>query len=122
MDVSRVEYKEDKENRVVVAKISGIRDDAINKINDNFVNTVTSKIYFCDNWDREHKYTMPYSLKAVARCMDGDEYSYEKGKQIALKKLTEKYNRSVDKRIFRFLKDMDLVLKNIDKYFEGRTF
>ena len=122
MDISRVEFKE-YPNGVVKASIHGCRHDALDKINRKFVATTTSAIEVTDAWSRAAKdYYMNNTYTAIARCSNDDTYSFEEGKKIALKRLTEKYNRSVDKRIARFLMHMDKVCKSLDKYFENRTF
>ena len=122
MNVSKVEFKELKDKGIVIAQIGNIRYDAIDKINRNFVDTVTSKIGVDTHWDRGNEYTMPHSLKAIARCAPNDTYDFEVGKKIALKKLTEKYESGINKRIARFRGHMAQVCSNIDKYFETRNF
>ena len=122
MDISRVEFKEFP-NGVVKATISGCTYDALNKINRKFMATTTSAIEIDNTWAKASKeYMMNNTYTAIARCSKDDAYSFEEGKKIALKRLTEKYNRSVDKRIARFLIHMDKVCKSLDKYFENRTF
>lgn len=121
MDHSKVTYKKDMVNKVVIAEIEDIQFDAFKKINKNFVSTVTSKIHLIPVSDST-EYLMPYKMKAVARCVDGDKFNYEKGKQIALRKLDEKYENAVNKRIARFLMDMNSVLTEIDKYFVNKKF
>jgi hypothetical protein len=122
MDISKVKFEEFP-NGVVKASISDCRYDAINKINRKFVATTTSAIEIDSTWNKASKeYRMNNTYSAIAKCSQDDEYSFEVGKKIALKKLNEKYNRSIDKRIARFLMHMDQVCKSLDKYFENRTF
>ena len=55
-------------------------------------------------------------MKSVARCIPDDEFSVEKGKQIARKKLTEKYNRSLDRHIGHIAKAMKKSLEKSEAY------
>ena len=121
MDISRVEFKEFP-NGVVKATIDSCRYDALDKINRKFVATVTSSINIDDIWSKTaNKYWMNNTYTAIARCMQGDEYSLEEGKKIALKKLNEKYNKSMDKRINLFLTHMKQVCSNIEEYMKNHV-
>lgn len=121
MDVKRVEFKEFP-NGVVKATISGCTYDALNKINRKFVATVTSSVELSDTWNKSAKqYYMNHTYTAIARCMQGDEYSLEEGKKIALKKLNEKYNKSMDKRINLFLTHMKQVCSNTEEYMKNHV-
>ena len=64
---------------------------------------------------------MPNTYTAIARCMPGDEYDFEVGKRVAIKKLSEKYNKAVDKRVARFAKHMTMVVESANKYLENKT-
>lgn len=124
MDINRVEFQEIPSQGVVIARIKSTRYDAIDLINQKFIAHATSKILIepASYGNIDNRYLMPNSLKAVARCHPDDTYSFEEGKRIALNKLIDKYHSSLDNRFALFLTDMDKVLKNMDKYFEGRTF
>ena len=123
MENSRVEYKVIPEQRIVIAKINNIEDDAINFFNKKFLANITSSIHVTNNWYKDdEKFIMPRSLKCVARCHPDDVFDEEVGKRIALKKLSEKYNRCLDKHLAHFLVSFDKTLKIMDKYFEGREF
>ena len=119
MDTNRVVFEEFP-NGVVKASISGCTFDALNKINRKFVSTVTASIEIADTWTKAaKKYKMNSTYSAIARCMQGDEYSFEEGKKIALKKLNEKYNKSMDKRINLFLKHIKQVCNNTEEYMKN---
>lgn len=128
MDVSKVTYKEIKDKGIVIAQIDNIEFDALDKIN-GFISCATSKVNLHSakfHWEKdsdlkERKYFMPTSMKSIARCHPNDTYSYEKGKSIALKKLSEKYNRSLDRRVARFTRDMSKAVKCAEKYLENKT-
>lgn len=114
MKHENVEYKVIEDKGIVIATIHGIRFDAINVFNQKFFAHATSSLMVDHTWygDYNQKFFMPNSLKAVARCCPSDEFDVEKGKQIALKKLSEKYNQSLD----RHLKHMNVALhKCLDK-------
>ena len=116
MKIENVEYKVIEDKRVVVASIRGISFDAINVFNNRFLAHATSHLDLVSAWD-DQKFMMPYSMKAVARCIPDDEFSVEKGKQIALKKLSEKYNRSLDRHLMHIANVMKKCLDNMDVYF-----
>ena len=123
MDIKRVEIKEIKEAGIIKATIRGCQYDAFDKINSNFVFNATSSIAVsnCGYPSTRNCYIMPYSYTAVARCMPGDEYDFETGKRIAIKKLSEKYNRAVDRRVARFVNHMTKVVESANKYLENKT-
>lgn len=121
MDNTRVEYKVIPEKGIVIAKIGGTYWDAMEAFNRKFLSTSTSSLEI-NNFGRDEKFCMPYMFKAVARCHPEDIFDEEKGKRIALNKLSEKYNRSLDKHLANIMLALDKTLKNMDHYFEGRTF
>lgn len=121
MDSSRVEYKVIPEHRIVVAEIRGTSYDALDMFNDKFLACASSAPYLWLN-KQDEKFLMPWRMKAVAHCHPDDVFDEKKGKEIALKKLSEKYNRSLNKHLFNILHCLDVTLKRMDKYFEGREF
>ncbi len=122
MDIRRVEIKEIKEAGIIKATIRGCQYDALDKINNNFVFNATSSIAVSSGYPTYNNcYIMPYSYTATARCMPGDEYDFETGKRIAIKKLSEKYNKAIDKRVARFANHMTKVVESANKYLENKT-
>lgn len=109
-----VKYNVIEDKRIVVAQISGIQYDAINVFNEKFMAHATSKLEM-NAW-RDQKFFMPKSMKAVARCIPEDEFSVEEGKRIALKKLSEKYNNSLDRHLGHIAKAMQKCLDNMNEY------
>ena len=109
-----VEYKVIEDKRIVVAQISGIQYDAINVFNDKFMAHATSNLSM-SAW-RDQKFFMPKSMKSVARCIPEDEFSVEEGKRIALKKLSEKYNNSLDRHLRHIYNAMNKCLDNMGEY------
>ena len=122
MDTNKVVFKEFP-GGVIKASISGCTYDALDKINRKFMATVTSSVKISSNyWSKAvKKYWMNDSYTAIARCMHGDTYSYEEGKKIALKKLNEKYNKSMDKRINLFLQHIKQVCSNTEEYMKNHV-
>ena len=117
MNTENVEYKVIEDKRIVVASIKGISTDAIHVFNNKFLAHATSDLNIEAFWPNQ-KFFMPYSMKAVARCVPGDEFSVEKGKQIALKKLSEKYNHSLDRHLLHIASALDKCLANMNIYFD----
>lgn len=122
MKIERVKFEEFP-GGIVKASVSGCRFDAMDKINGKFVATTTSAIEFGSNvWSKAHKhYIMNDTYSAIARCAPEDEYNFEVGKKIAMKKLNDKYHRSLDRRIVRFKNDVTKMLQNVEQYFEYKN-
>ena len=76
----------------------------------------TSDIIVAPMCDDSQKFMMPYAMKAVARCIPEDEFSVEEGKKIALKKLTEKYNNSLDRHLKHIYNTFYKCLDNMEGY------
>ena len=121
MDNTRVDYKVMPEQGIVIAKIVGTSFDAMDAFNRKFLSTATSALDL-NAYARDEKFHMPYAFKAVARCHPEDTFDENKGKRVALNKLSDKYNRSLDKHLANIMLALDKALKNMDLYFEGRTF
>jgi hypothetical protein len=121
MNIDRVEIKECG-NKVIKATIYGCKYDAIDKLNRKFIAPSTSDISFAATWKNDNGYLMRNSYSAIARCDKEDTYDFEVGKRIATKKLAEKYNKAIDRRMAKFLIHMNKALESMDKYFDGRTF
>ena len=113
-----VQFKVIEEKRIVIAKINYISEDAIRIFNDKFLAHATSDLWVNAEWG-DQKFYMPNSLKAVARCLPDDEFSVEEGKKIALKKLTEKYNNSLDRHLKHIYKAFYKCLDNMEGYLKA---
>ena len=112
-----VEFKVIEDKRIVIATIKGIEYDPIRVFNKKFIAHSSSDLEL-SAW-RNQKFHMPYSMKAVARCCPDDEFDVEKGKQIALKKLTEKYNNSLDKHMYHIANAMKKSLEKTESYMKA---
>lgn len=118
MKHTNVEYKVIEDKRIVIATIRGIAYDPIDVFNTKFMAHSTSDIAIGTTYNYNQKFLMPYSMKAVARCIPDDEFSVEKGKQIALKKLSEKYNRSLDRHLAHIAQAMQKSMDKMNAYLE----
>lgn len=125
MNHSMVDYYVDEANRVVVAEISGVRYDACDKLNEKIIPVVTSTLkigeYIEPDKD-DYKFTMPWKVRAVAHCHPEDTWDVEKGKQIALKKLDEKYENMVNKRLDNYANVLYHISDAIEEYLSKRDY
>ena len=64
-------------------------------------------------WFDPTKYRMKSSYKATVICRDGDEYSEERGREEAKKKLMRNYYRSLDKKIDEFIEDINTAMYRV---------
>lgn len=121
MNTNRVEIKEFKDSKIVKATIYGCKFDAIDKINSKFIAPSTSDVGISVwNGFNGNSYMMRNSYSAIARCMPGDEYDFEVGKRIAVKKLSEKYNDALDRRVARFAQHMNKSVAAVQKYLDKK--
>lgn len=93
-----IKYYSNPSKKQIIAVLSNTSMDAINKI----AKVTADHPFFCMN----EKYTMPDKFRAVATCMDGDEFDEAVGKEIAKKKLMKRYYKSFDKRVEMFKEDL----------------
>ena len=117
MNTNRIEFKECG-NGIIKATVYGCKYDALDKINRKFIAPSTSDIEIGYMWKKDNEYLMRNSYSAIARCCADDTYDVEIGKQIATKKLSEKYNRAMDRRIARFAKHMKKSVDAMNKYMQ----
>ena len=117
MKKQNVQYVVDKKNRVVIATIDDCRWDAIDKINKKFIHQATSKMEISSFIS---DMLMPNRFKAVARCCPEDEWDENVGKRLACERLTKKYEKSLNRRMARFMVDMNKVIDEMSKYLEGK--
>ena len=120
MNINKVKFLVDENNRVVVATIKHIRHDAIHEFNNKFLIHAGSDFYFDIGSDKCQKFLMPYSLKAIAHCHPDDTFDVEKGKKIALDRLIDKYHDSLDRHVLNIASAFDKALCHVDEYFDKR--
>ena len=90
-----IKYFVNEEKRQVIGLLEGTQWDAINKINKMMLDT---DFCFCMG----EKYMMPSYFKTVVTCDPADEFDVEVGKQIAKKRILERYYTALDKRVDKF--------------------
>ena len=121
MNYDRITFKVIPENKVVVAEVCNTRFDAVHAFNNKFLEQSSASLYL-RVYDDNNKFIMPDKFKAVARCHDEDEFNEEIGKNVALKKLVEKYNKSLNKHLAHILVHTNKALESMDVYFKDKTF
>ena len=94
-----VKYHVIPEKRMVVATLNNTSMDAINKI------AKMTDEFGC--YAYQEKFSMPHNFRAVAVCHPMDTFDVEKGKQIAKKKLMDKYYKNFDSKIAMFRKTVE---------------
>ena len=100
-----IKYYTNPSKKQVIAVLSNTSMDAVNKI----AKVTADHPFYCLN----EKYVMPDKFRAVATCMDGDEYDENIGKEIAKAKLMKRYYKSFDKKIELFKEDMIMLNSRI---------
>ena len=89
-----INYYHVPEQGKVIGVLNGCAWDAIRKIEH-----ITEGTGFCF-YDK--KYIMPNTFRAVAKCMEGDEFDPKVGVDIAKAKVMNKYYDSLDRRMAMF--------------------
>lgn len=98
-----IKYISIPEEKKTIAVIHHTEDAAIDRINNVLGGTQT--LFF----DPE-KYKMKNSYKATVICRDGDEYSEERGKEEAKKKVLKHYYTALDKKCDAFIEDLNTAM------------
>lgn len=122
-----VKHFEDREKGWVYAIAEGCKFDAIKKIVKRnpylsdlddvwatYVDLDTSEVSQKLDYGLS-KALMPDKFVAIAKCHPDDEYSFEKGREIADEKLQEKFKKSQDAAINRWCKHQENILKVIQQ-------
>jgi hypothetical protein len=102
-----IKYFVNEEKKQVIGLLENTRWDAYNKICKMVRDTD-----FCVV--PNEKYMMPSEFRVVVQCDDRDEFDPEVGKNIAKKRILDRYYPALDKRVNKFF-DAALV-------FNGRVF
>ena len=113
-----IEYKVYKEQGVVVAIAKDCVYDAINRFDTKFVKTTSSYLHIgfgsLFNFP-DLRFYMPNTVRAVARLSPEDEWDENIGKEIAFKKLCNKYEQAITKRMRNIFKVLCSVLDKANK-------
>lgn len=120
MNINRVKYVVIKDKGIVRAIISGCKYDAFDAFDKKFMSPSTHYLALCVNKNHE-KFIMPYQFSAVAKLHPEDEWNEETGKKIALKKLSEQYNRSLDKHLANMYDALSSTMDKMKVYLEERN-
>lgn len=90
-----IKYFINEEKKQVVGVLSNTRWDAVNKISKMVRDTE-----FCVVPGK--KYQMANEFRAVVQCDTRDQFNPEVGKQIAKKRILDRYYAALDKRVDKF--------------------
>lgn len=120
MNIKRVKYVVVKDKGIVRAIISDCEYDAFDVFHKKFMLPSTHHLALLANGKHE-KFIMPYQFSAVAKLHPEDEWNEETGKKIALKKLSEQYNRSLDKHLANMYDALSGVMEKMKVYLEDRN-
>lgn len=120
MNVERVNYVVIKESGIVRATISECEYDAFEAFDSKFMLPSTHYLALCPSYEHE-RFMMPYQFSVVAKMHPEDEWDEEFGKKVALKKLSEKYNSSLDKHIANMYNALKSVLEKAEVYLDNRN-
>lgn len=113
-----IEYKVYKEQGVVVAIAKDCVYDAINRFDTKFVKTTSAylNISFGSLFSfPDLRFYMPNTIRAVARLHPEDKWDENLGKEIAFKKLCNKYEQAIMKRMRNIFDVLCGVLDKADK-------
>jgi len=121
MKYDRITFKVIPEAKVVVAEINETSRDAVNTFNYKFLEQSTASLWINALYG-DNRFLMPYKFKAVAKCHGDDKFDEEVGKNIARKKLVNKYNKSLNKHLANIHSYMGKALMSMDEYFENKEF
>lgn len=113
-----IEYRVYKEQGIVVAIAKDCVYDAINKFNTKYVKTTSSYLHisFGSLFSfPDLRFYMPNTIRAVARLHPKDEWNEYTGKEIAYKKLCNKYEQAIAKRMRNIFDVLRGVLDKADE-------
>ena len=110
MKMENVRYSVVKSRGIIRASITDCEYDAIMEFNKRFVEHSTSAFGVWVDKDNS-RFVMPRKFSVTVRLHPDDVWDEKRGKDIATRRLAEKYNNSLDKHLFNiykaFMKSMD---------------
>lgn len=115
---NEIEYKVYKDQGVVVAIAKNCMYDAIHRFSTKYVKTTSSylNIGFGDLFSpTDYRFYMPNTIRATARLHPEDNWNEYIGKEIAFKKLCNKYEEAITKRMRNIFEILCGVLDKADK-------
>ena len=119
MNNKKVTYYTNLYKKTTTAVITGCQLDAINTFNKKIASCVNSSLRIDSKYDE--RFIMPFEMSATVTCREGDVYSEEEGKRQALKKLSEKYNRSLYKRLINIYNYFSKILAKEKEFLIARN-
>ena len=119
MNNKKVTYYTNPYKKTTTAVITNCHMDAINTFNEKIASCVNSSLRIGSKYDE--RFIMPYQMYATVTCRDGDEYNEEEGRRRALKKLSEKYNRSLYKRLINIYNYLTKILIKESEFLDRRV-
>ena len=105
-----IQFRVDKEHRMVFCKLSNCRDIAFKRLVKYAPHLSACDLYY------EDKLRIPNSFYGMAKCSPEDEWDEEKGKKVALAKAKRKRCKAVNKKIEYALKVMEREMHDLMKY------
>ena len=121
MNNKRVNFVVNEKNGVVAAEIKNCVWDAEAMMNDRFIPGITSS-FTVSNKCYDDRHNMNFKYRAIARLHPEDEWHENRGKTVAVNKLTETYHNSLNKRLAKYAEDFRKIADNIEQYLTDRHF
>lgn len=103
MKMENVRYSVVESRGIIRASITDCEYDAIMEFNKRFVAHSTSAFCVCAK-DDDSRFIMPHKFSVTVRLHPDDVWDEKRGKDIATRRLAEKYNNSLDKHLFNIYK------------------
>lgn len=114
MNAERVRFTVIEEKGIVKAEIFDCELDAIEAFDTKFMEHATSALALGIWDDCDSRFAMPYKFSVVAKKHPDDEWDEATGRRVAMRKLANKYNSSLDKHLLNIYKAMT---KSMDKMY-----
>lgn len=119
MNNKKVTYYTNPYKKTTTAVITNCHMDAINFFNDKIAPCTLKSLHIGSQYDE--RFIMPFEMSATVTCREGDVYSEEEGKRQALKKLSEKYNHSLYKRLINIYNYFSKILAKEKEFLIARN-
>lgn len=115
MKMENVRYSVVKDRGIIRASIIGCKYDALREFNKRFVAHSTSAMWTWVDKD-DSRFVMPHKFSVTIKLHPDDVWDENKGKNIALRRLAEKYNRSLDKHLLNIYKALTKSMGKMETY------
>lgn len=121
MNNNRVNFVVNEKHGIVAAEIKDCVWDAEAMMNDRFIPSVTSSFTVSNKYAND-RHNMNFKYRALARLHPEDQWDENRGKVVAVNKLTEVYHESMNKRLAKYADDFRKIAENIEQYLKDRHF